>query len=43
MKRDEWQLKFGLLDDEMAYLSEILRVFEGRIVKIAENPDKILL
>lgn len=43
MKRDEWRDHHGLTEEEMAYLEYILKSWDGKIVKIVENPTREIL
>lgn len=40
MNKEEWHIHFGLLDDEMSCLEAILKVFNGSIVAVRENPKR---
>lgn len=43
MNKSEWQKQQGLDDLEMEKLCEVLRVFDGKIVRIVDNPERRLL
>lgn len=42
MNRIEWQKHHGLTDDEMSYLTEILMVFNGKIVAVHDSPWAVI-
>lgn len=43
MDRLTWQKHHGLTDEEMQKLEHILKLFDGKIVKITENPTREIL
>lgn len=43
MNKNEWQTHYGLNDEEMQKLEEIIKMSGGKIVRIVDNPDRKLL
>lgn len=43
MKRNEWRDHYGLTEDEMLRLEDLIKRFDGKIVKVVDNPTMEIL